>query len=188
MGARVRALRGSRSLLIVPMLQEGRVLGTLNVSRAEGGFTERHIELLRTFADQAVIAIENVRLFQELEARNRKLTEVLEQQTATSEILQAISASPTDAQPVFDTIARRAVRVCEGTHGVVCRFDGVLVHAVAHSHGPPEGVEVIRQPFPIPRQPDTMAGRAILTGAVATWRTRLADPEWPDLRRDPRQP
>ena len=88
----------------------------------------------RTFADQAVIAIENVRLFTELEARNRDLTEALEQQTATAEILRVISSSPTDVQPVFDAIAMSATRLCEADLSGLYRFDGELIHFVAH-HG-----------------------------------------------------
>ena len=82
-------------------------------------FSDKQVELLKTFADQAVIAIENVRLFTELEARNRDLTEALEQQTATSEILRVISSSPTDVQPVFDIIARVRNGLCDAEISVV---------------------------------------------------------------------
>src|SRR5262249_7556678 len=100
---------GFRSFLAAPMLRGGEPIGTISVSRADPGpFPESQVELLKTFADQAVIAIENVRLFKELETRNRDLTETLEQQTATGEILRVISSSPTDVQPAFDTIADRA--------------------------------------------------------------------------------
>ena len=134
-------------------------------------FTDKQIELLETFADQAVIAIENVRLFRELEARNRELTEALEQQTATSEILRVISSSPTDVQPVFDTIAQSAVRVCDGTHCVVFRFDGELVDAIAHSGLSTESVGEVRRIYPLPLSADTLAVRSIREGRSSTTRT-----------------
>src|SRR5262249_41673395 len=105
---------GWRSGVFVPMLREGAVLGVLTVGRAEAGpFSESQIALLQTFADQAVIAIENVRLFNELEARNRELTETLERQTAMADILRVISSSATDVGPVFKTILVNTNRLCE---------------------------------------------------------------------------
>ena len=96
-----------------------------------GPFSDKQIALLQTFADQAVIAIENVRLFRELQARNAELTDSLARQTAAGEILRAIAASPTDVQPVFDAIARNAVALCGGVLGAVFRFDGELMHVGA---------------------------------------------------------
>ena len=109
---------GFRSALSVPMLRDGKPIGTIGVAGAEPAmFSERQIAMLQTFADQAVIAIENTRLFNELQTRNRDLTESLEQQTATSEILRVISQSQRDVQPVFETIAANA-RSCARRPGV----------------------------------------------------------------------
>ncbi|HLC41999.1 MAG TPA: GAF domain-containing protein, partial [Methylomirabilota bacterium] len=154
---------GWRALLGVPMLRQGMLVGVFALLRSEARpFTDKQIELVTTFADQAVIAIENVRLFQELEARNRDLTEALEQLTATSEILRVISSSPTDVQPVFDAIAESAVRLCEAIFSAVYRFDGELVEFVAHHGIGPEGLAELRKIFP--GRPDrALAGpRAIL--------------------------
>ena len=103
---------GVRSVLAVPLLKETTLIGALVIHRREvRPFTEAQIKLLETFADQALIAIENVRLFQELQQRNRDLTEALEQQTATSEVLRVIASSPTDLQPVLDALIANAVRL-----------------------------------------------------------------------------
>src|SRR5262245_34172753 len=141
---RVARLSGQRRLLIVPMRREGGPIGAILVARpVVGRFPDDHIALLQTFADQAVIAIENVRLFTELEARNKDLAEALEQQTATSEILRVISRSPTDVQPVFETILERAVALCGARNGSLFRFDGELVHVAAHFNLPSTVVEII---------------------------------------------
>src|SRR5262249_57780547 len=101
-----------RAGLAVPMLRDGKPVGAISVGKAEAvPFSERQIQLLTTFADQAVIAIENVRLFDEVQARTRELSEALEQQTGMSDVLRAISSSPTDLTPVFDTILTNATRL-----------------------------------------------------------------------------
>jgi signal transduction histidine kinase len=136
-------------------------------------FTGNQIALMETFADQAAIAIENVRLFTELQEKNRAVTEAhaqvseaLDQQTATAEILRVISSSPTDVQPVFDTIAEHAVRLCNGLLGGVYRFDGELIHFVAHHNWTAEGLETVQRVYPRVPSRETQVSSAILDGVV----------------------
>ena len=106
-------------------MSKGLAIGVINVTRRNPGpFSAHHVELLRTFADQAVIAIENTRLFNEVQAKTRDLTEALEQQTATSEVLEVISSSPGDLQPVFKSMLNNALRICEAKFGQLLLFDG----------------------------------------------------------------
>ncbi len=157
------AVGGYRSVVSVPMMREGKAIGTINVLRDDPrAFSERELNLLKTFADQAVIAIENVRLFKELEARNKALSESLEQQTATSEILRVISSSPTDIQPVLDTIAESAARLCESTNTVILRVDGDVLR-VAAGWGP---LPRLRPDESVPIRRDFVGGRAILDRKV----------------------
>src|SRR5438128_11154254 len=107
---------------------DGSPIGTIVVQRSEpGSFAASHIELLQTFADQAVIAIENVRLFKELEARNGELRVALEQQTATSELLRVIGRSPFDLQPVFEALADTALRLCAAARSIISHPDGQVL-------------------------------------------------------------
>jgi GAF domain-containing protein/CheY-like chemotaxis protein len=142
-------------------------IGGLVIRRPEvRPFTDKQVALLQTFADQAVIAIENVRLFKELEARNKDLMVALEQQTATSEILRVISSSQTDVQPVFDTIVRSAVRLCDGLYSALLQFDGELMHVVAQHNFTPEALEAADRVFPVRPTRALPSGRAILERAV----------------------
>ncbi len=170
----------TRTILAVPMLRADELLGVIIIYRFEVlPFTDGQIALLETFADQAAIAIENARLLTELQKKNADLTEALEQQTATSEILRVISSSPTDTQPVFDTIVRNAVGLCDGLYSGAARFDGELMHLTAHHNYTPEVLQLLLQMYPMPPDRQQVLGRAILTRAVAHVEDALADPEYP---------
>src|SRR5262249_39754011 len=118
--------------LAVPLLRQGEAIGVLAIRRTEvKPFTGRQVELVKTFADQAVIAIENVRLFDEVQARTRELSESLEQQTATSEVLKVISSSPGELESVFQAMLENAVRICEAKFGTLFLREGSLLRAVA---------------------------------------------------------
>jgi len=141
----LQSVAGYRSFLAVPIFRQHRAVGVIGCGRREvKPFTAAQIELLRIFADQAAIALENVRLFGELESRDRDLGEALEQQTATAAVLQVINSSPGDLKPVFDAILDKAMTLCEASHGQVWRFDGEMLHAVA-VRGDREFVEWLRQ-------------------------------------------
>jgi GAF domain-containing protein len=150
------AQAGFRSNMAVPMLREGHVVGAIVVCRAEpGSFPDKQVRLLQTFADQAVIAIENVRLFNETR-------EALEQQTATSEVLRVISESPTDVQPVFDAVAQRALKLCDAAQSVIALVEGGDIRFVAAGHG--STATAVGEVIPLDR--GLVIGRAIVDRAV----------------------
>ena len=129
-------------MLGVPLLREGSPIGVIILQRKTvRPFTDKQIELVTTFADQAVIAIENVRLFDEVQARTRELSEALEQQTATSEVLQVISSSPGELEPVFEAMLANATRICEAKFGTLYLCEGDAFRAVALHNAPPAYVE-----------------------------------------------
>ena len=159
---RITEAIGVKSHVIVPMLREGSSIGAIIVGRTTvGPFNPTQLSLLQTFADQAVIAVQNVRLFRELEEKNRTITEALEQQTATAEILRVISSSPTDVQPVLDAVAENAARVCGANDAIILRAEaeGRELVRVAHFGELPLTFPDIR---PLNRQ--SASGRAILEG------------------------
>src|SRR5205085_3938298 len=124
-----------RSLAFVPLVRRGAPIGLLSATRATpGAFAPADVALLRAFADQAVIAIENARLFEEVRARTREVEEALAQQTATAEVLRVIASSPTDLNPVFEAIARRAAALCEAENSGVFRLQAGQVHLVGQSN------------------------------------------------------
>jgi two-component system NtrC family sensor kinase len=191
------ALLGFRALISIPLLKRGIPVGALTVARREpGSFPERHIGLLRNFADQAVIAIENVRLFTELQTTNKELTqahaqvtEALEQQTATSEILRVISSSPTHVKPVFDAIVNSSKRLLDAAGAIVFRRIGDEIHLAAHTLHDDMRAEALTSAYPVPfahmvsdNPPST---RAWVNGEVANIGDALSDPQWPARLRRP---
>src|SRR5262249_14251208 len=148
--------------LMVPLRRNNTVLGGLAVTRVEPGpFSEDEIALLQTFGDQAVIAIENVRLFTELQEKNKALTESLEQQTATSEILHVISRSQTDVQPVFDAILSSAVRLLGAYAGTLTRRIDDRIELAAFTPTDAAGEAAIKAAFPQPVHFDGPHAQAI---------------------------
>src|SRR5262245_58705791 len=159
-------LGGYRAMLGVPLLREGSCIGVMAITRKRPQpFTTKQIELVTTFADQAVIAIENVRLFDEVQARTRELSEALEQQTATSEVLQVISRSAGELEPVFETMLAKAVHICEAKFGTLYLYDGDAFEAAAFHNAPPAFVEA-RKRKPIRPPPDSALGRLGITKQV----------------------
>jgi GAF domain-containing protein len=169
----------ARTILAVPLLRQNEAIGVLTIRRLEvKPFTDKQIELVTTFADQAVIAIENARLFDEVQARTRELSESLEQQTATSEVLSVISSSVADAQPVFEIIAKSVARLCGSRFCHVYRFDGELIHFAATYGYEGEAVEALQRGYPIPPGRTSAASRAILNRAIEQIPDVQADPEY----------
>jgi signal transduction histidine kinase len=163
---------GIGTALATPLLREGAPIGVIVIRRNEvRAFSDKQVALLQIFADQAVIAIENVRLFNETK-------DALERQTATSEILRVISSSPTDVQPVFDAIVRSATLLCGAMYGTAIRFDGELLHLAAGYNHTPEVDRLLRQAHPMRPSPRSMAGRAILAGDVAQVEDALDDRDY----------
>ena len=142
-------LGGTRTLVIVPMLKDNELVGAFMLARQEvRPFTDKEIALVQNFAAQAVIAIENARLLNELRQRTddltertEDLTEALEQQTATSQVLRVVSWSPGDLQPVFQAMLENATRICDATFGNIHRWDGEVLHLVATQNTPPAFAE-----------------------------------------------
>ena len=183
---------GARTLLLVPMLKEGQLIGVIGIYRQEvRPFTDKQIELLTSFGAQAVIAIENARLLNELRQRTTDLTErttdlteALEQQTATSEVLQVISSSPGDLEPVFATMLEKAVRICDATFGNIYRWDGDALHLAATCDTPPAFAKW-RGASPMkPAGPKTVPGRLLASHEVVHVTDAAAEPSYVD-RSDP---
>jgi len=150
-------------MLGVPLLRDGAPVGVFSLLRTTAKpFSDKQIELIETFADQAVIAIENARLFAEVQARTAELTESLEQQTATSEVLQVIGSSLTDTQPAFDAIVKSGSKLFPNAAISIALPDGDQVKAVAFAESDPARAEAWRRRLPSPLTREYMHGAAIL--------------------------
>jgi two-component system, NtrC family, sensor kinase len=176
---RVVAVEGSgmRTVVCVPMLKENELIGAFGIFRQEvRPFTDKQIEVVSNFANQAVIAIENTRLLNELRQRTDDLSEALEQQTATSEVLSVISSSPGELEPVFQTMLANAVRLCDAKFGTMFRFDGELFHLAAGIGTPPALVEFQTKRGPFRPEAGGPLDRILQTGKVTYSADQAAEP------------
>jgi two-component system, NtrC family, sensor kinase len=173
-----------RAMLGVPLLRDGEPIGAFALARSEPiAFTEREVELVTSFADQAVIAIENARLFNEVQARTQEVTETLEYQTATSDVLNVISRSPNDLQPVMDTIVQTARRLCEAEYALMLHLaDDGSYRIVAHSNAS-KGLFDWMQSNPVTAGDGSAVGIVAATKQTVHLPDSLADPRFTDLRR-----
>ena len=168
----------SRTMLGVPLVREGVPIGVLTLSRAQvRPFTDKQIELVSTFADQAVIAIENVRLFDEVQTRTKEVQELLEYQTAISDVLDVISRSPSDVQPVLDRIAQTAQRLCGCEQAYIMRLEGGRYHVAAASDGDSERIQYLRE-NPITPDRGSVCGRTSLERRTIHIADAFTDPEY----------
>ncbi len=159
---------GYRAMTVMPMMRGETAIGAISVVRRRpGALSDKQRELLRTFASQAVIAIENTRLFNELRQRTDDLTESLEQQTATSEVLKVISSSPGELEPVFQAMLENATRICEAGFGTLFRFDGKAFHFAADYGTPPALVEFQKLRGPFLPESGSLLDRVLQTRQVA---------------------
>jgi signal transduction histidine kinase/CheY-like chemotaxis protein/methyl-accepting chemotaxis protein len=176
---------GFRSILCVPLMREGVAIGTIALRRREVQlFTDRQVALLQTFADQAVIAIENARLFEEVKARTEELSESLQQQTATADVLKVISRSAFDLTSVLQTLVESAGRLCDADLATITRQkDGMFFFAEAYGHSS-EFIEYLRA-LPVEPGRGTATGRALLEGRVIHIADVLTEPDyaWTEAQR-----
>ena len=172
------------SMIGVPLMRDGEPIGVIGLARHRvEPFSEREIELVTTFADQAVIAIENVRLFEAEQQRTRELTELLEQQTATSEVLKVISGSPGDLAPVFASMLENAVRICDAKFGNIYGWDGAVLHLLA-AHNTPPALAAARKNVPLTVEGNRLIAPMVATKAVCQVVDAATDPGYTE-RRDP---
>jgi GAF domain-containing protein len=171
-------VRGFRSLIFMPLSSDSGPIGAISVTRKEvGAFSEHHVQLLRTFADQAVIAISNVELFKEVQAKTQDLGEALQQQTATADVLKVISRSAFDLQTVFETLVQSAAQLCRADKAAILRLKDNKFHIVA-THGFPLQFREFMAANPMDLDRGSVTGRAALERRTVHVPDILADPEF----------